>query len=287
MRRTLVCLALACLASPAAAQRTDTRLEVGATGTLRIDSQRGTIRIRGGAGRELHVLATHDARTRVDVRRAESGARIEVEQRSGAGVDFEIVVPRGWAVNVDGLQTSVTIEDTEGDVDVENVGGSIVVRGVRTARLETVHGSVEVSDVRGSVHAESVNQAIRISNVVGDVTAESVNGAVLLTGINAGAVDASSVNGRIEFTGSIADRGSYTFDTHQGDVIVNVPAATNADVSVATHNGSIEADFPVQVRGDVTRRGELRFQIGRGGAVLRAESFNGAIRIRRADGRTR
>jgi DUF4097 and DUF4098 domain-containing protein YvlB len=156
---------------------------------------------------------------------------------------------------------------------------------VAAAHLENVNGEIMLRNARGSVNVESVNKSINIDDVVGDVTAESVNGAVLLAGIDASIVRASSVSGRIQFAGRIRQGGTYSFDTHNGDVTVTLPAGAGADVKVATHSGSIEADFPVQLRTDAGRSGELGFTIGRGGAQLRIESFNGAIRIINADRR--
>jgi DUF4097 and DUF4098 domain-containing protein YvlB len=89
----------------------------------------------------------------------------------------------------------------------------------------------------------------------------------------------------VQFSGPIHSGGTYVFITHNGDVTLTVPPTTAAEVTVATHGGSIEADFPVQVRGDMTRRGELSFRLGDGSARIRIESFSGAIRLRRADRR--
>ena len=79
----------------------------------------------------------------------------------------------------------------------------------------------------------------------GDVVIEGVNGAIVLTNIDGSTVRTSTVNGRVEFQGRIRQGGRYEFDTHNGDITVTVPGDASASVTVATHEGSVEADFPV------------------------------------------
>lgn len=274
-------------AAPLSAQRTDTTFAVGASGTLRLDSHSGSVLVRGWDQQRVRVRATHGSRDFIEIRGSANVVRVEADARRGMprDVDYEIDVPRGWNLNIDGHDTPIVVEDTRGDVNAENLSGNVIVNGVRGARLETVHGEITLRGARGNVNVENVNEGISVEDVVGEVRAETVNGGIALLGIDGATVRAETVNGRVQFTGRIHDGGTYSFVTHQGDVTVSIPANTNADVSVATFGGSVEADFPVQVRGDISRRGELSFTIGRGGTSVRAESFNGAIRILRADSR--
>jgi DUF4097 and DUF4098 domain-containing protein YvlB len=283
-----ILLAAGLLALPAAAQQnTDTTFAVERNGTLRLDNHQGRVLVRGWTESRMRIRAIHPARVHVEVRRTATAVRVEGEASRGParGIDYEIDVPRGWNVHIDGHSTSIVIQETGGNLVASTVNGDIIVRGVAAANLENVNGEIMLRNARGNVNVETVNKGISIDDVVGDVAAESVNGAVSLTAIDASNVQASSVSGRIQFAGRIRQGGKYTFDTHNGDVTVTLPVGAGADVKVATHSGSIEADFPVQLRSESGRSGELGFQIGRGGAQLRIESFNGAIRILNADRR--
>jgi DUF4097 and DUF4098 domain-containing protein YvlB len=277
-----ILLAAGLLAAPAAAQqRTDTTFAVDRTGTLRLDNYDGRVLVRGWNEARLRVRAVHPARVEIDVRRSASAVHVEAESDRGParGVEYEIDVPRGWNVHIDGHSVSVVVQEIGGNLVASTVNGDIIARGVAEAHLDNVNGEIMLRNARGSVHVETVNKSINIDDIVGDVNAESVNGAVLMAGIDAAIVTATSVSGRIQFAGRVRAGGTYSFDTHNGDVTVTLPAGTGADVHVATHSGSIEADFPVQLRTDAGRSGELGFTIGRGGAQLNIESFNGAIRI--------
>lgn len=290
MTPALLLAALLAAPWPAFAQvRTDTSFAVGASGTIRIETHHGNVRVRGADERRVRVQASHPSRVDVDIRMSGNMLRVDAENPRGLArdVDYDIVVPRGWGVRVDGHDLPIVIENTGGDVVASNFAGDLIVSDVASARLETVNGVVMLRGARGDVRVETVNDGARISDVVGNVTVEGVNGSIGLAGIDGATVKATTVNGRVQFQGRIREGGDYAFATHNGDVTVTVPGDASASVTVATHQGSVEADFPVSVRGDISRRGELQFRIGAGSATLRVESFSGAIRILRADGRTR
>jgi DUF4097 and DUF4098 domain-containing protein YvlB len=250
---------------------------------MRVDNHQGSVTVRSWDRSEMRVTAVHANRIRVRIRRTETGIRIEGEARQGPahGIDYEITVPRAWGVSIDGVYCEVQLQDLDGDVTVDNVQGDIIVRGGRGRfDLESVEGSIIVSGVRGRVNAEAVNQSIRVSDVTGNVIADAVNGGIQLTGIQADSVDAESVNGGIQYDGALRDAGRYRFSTHNGAVRVAVPAGTNANVTVATHSGNVETDFPVHIS-QAIGNGRLTFVIGNGGARLSIESFAGNIRLYR------
>lgn len=269
--------------APLAAQvRTDTTFTVGSMGTLRLETHEGSILVRGGEDGRIRLRVSHPAGIELEMRATDGGVRVEAETRRGVarGVEYEVTIPRGWNVNAEAHSAPIVIEDTRGAVTAENVQGAITLTGIGGARVESVGGAVTVRDATGDLNIETVNEGVRIDGVTGDVVVETVNGAILLANTDGSTVRATTVNGRIEFQGRIRPGGRYEMDTHNGDITVHVPAGAGASVTVATHQGSVEADFPVAVRG--SRRGELEFDIGDGGARLGLESFNGRIRILRA-----
>ena len=266
-------------------ERTDTSFAVAERGTLTLENYRGRVVVRGAEDNRVHVRATHSAQTRVNVRHSTGSVRIDEAIRSGGPreVRYEITVPHGWEVRLTGHRTGIVIDGTRAAVRVSTNGGDITVRDVGAASLMSINGEIMLTGARGDVRAEAVNDGIQISDVRGDVEASTVNGSITLGAIDGSRVHGVTVNGRVQFTGVIRPGGDYSFDTHNGDVTLTLAADVGADVTVATHGGNVEADFPVQVRGDVQRSGVLRFTLGNGGARLHAQSFNGAIRLIRAD----
>lgn len=287
MEAVLVLLVLGGLAAPVhAQQQTDTTFAVDARGQLRLDNHQGAIRIRSWDRAAMRVAAVHASGIRIDIRRSASVVRIEGEAVRGPahGIDYDITVPRAFAVRIDGVYCDVVVQDVDGDIVVDNVQGDIIVRGGGgRLDLESVDGEISVTGARGLLRAENVNSGIRVADHAGNVFAESVNGAIQLEGIEADSVRAESVNGNILYRGALRDRGRYRFSTHNGNIGLTVPPSINATVRVSTHSGSIETDFPVQVQGGVGG-GRLSFTIGNGGARLDIESFNGTIRLSRPNG---
>ena len=174
----------------------------------------------------------------------------------------------------------MSVEDSDGQIDVETVDGSITIVGGRgSITAETVSGEIDIEGADGVIEANSVAQSIRISNSSGEIYAETVGGSIILEGLSATIVEAGSVGGRVSFDGIIVDGGEYFFSSHGGSVTVTIPEASNASVSFASTHGTISSDFPGTP--EFERGARNRFTIGSGGANIEAETFGGRIVFRR------
>jgi DUF4097 and DUF4098 domain-containing protein YvlB len=103
---------------------------------------------------------------------------------------------------------------------------------------------------------------------------------VTMSGIRSASTRATTMNGDIEYDGTIRDNGRYVFSTHNGDLAVSVPPNANTTVSVSTYHGEFESDFPVRLTGTGQDR-QFTFTLGSGSARIELESFNGEIRLYR------
>ena len=117
-------------------------------------------------------------------------------------------------------------------------------------------------------------------------------------------MDLHSVNGRVEASGAVAPvtaktvnsqlriryadkpkSGEHTFETVNGSVRVYLPASVAGRFHAGSVNGSIEADFPLQV----TKAGfgpsrSLDGELGNGGdANFSFKTVNGSIDIRSSE----
>jgi DUF4097 and DUF4098 domain-containing protein YvlB len=213
--------------------------------------------------------------------RVRSGTvRIEAEARRGvpARVEYQLTVPRGFGVGLEGVNMPVTVHDVAGAVRVSNVQGAVHVRGTTgVLAIESVGGTITVENTRGTVEVSTVNQGIRLSDVRGRVNADAVNGSITMRGIDASHVEASTVNGEISYVGSYQDGGHYYFGAHNGRVTVAVPERVNATLNVSSRTGRVDAGFPVNV-GSV-RDGRFSATFGTGSATIEVESFNGTVRL--------
>lgn len=250
---------------------------------LSVENFRGEVTVEVWDRDEVRVRADLDDRQALDATR--SGATVRVRTRAingGPGeAEFDITIPRWMAIQVSGNQVDVRIEGTEGEIEVETVGGDVTVDGGRDLiAVRSIQGEVMIRNAQGRVEALSVNEDIELDNVSGELYVETTNGDVTLTGIQSARARATTVNGDITYSGPIMDDGRYAFSTHNGDLDVSVGEEANVTVAVSTFHGEFESDFPVRLTG-TTRDREFNFTLGSGRAQLELESFNGEIRLRR------
>ncbi|MDA0203838.1 MAG: hypothetical protein O3A53_04655 [Acidobacteria bacterium] len=167
---------------------------------------------------------------------------------SGEKVEVDTKLPKGW-----------------------NRSGSVSYRITLPASVKldarTVNGSVSVDGVSGRMDLHSVNGRVEASGAVAPVTAKTVNSQL-----------------RIRY----ADKpksGEHTFETVNGSVRVYLPASVAGRFHAGSVNGSIEADFPLQV----TKAGfgpsrSLDGELGNGGdANFSFKTVNGSIDIRSSE----
>lgn len=272
---------LATLASLSLAQQTDTAVAVQQGTRLRVDNFGGSVVIRAGSDNRVRVRADHASRDHIIVEPHGSSLEIKAESRRGPpqSVDFDITVPKWMSVSVNGVYTDASVEGTEGDITLETVQGEVSsVGGKGFISLQSVEGSVTIRGARGRVEANSVNESIDIEDVVGDLTVETVNGDISMNRIDAQSVSATTVNGDIDYDGTIKNDGRYSFASHNGDVSVSVPQNANLTVSVSTYQGEFESCFPITVQ-QIKPKHRFSFTMGSGGGHLEVESFQGDIRL--------
>ncbi len=264
-------------------QQTDTTVTVRPNARLELENFGGSISVKTWERNQVRVHATHGRRDWVEVSATPSIVRIEANSKIGMAhtVDYEITVPASMSVDLSGTYTSIEVQGVQGEIACETVKGDVIVTGGSgRIRLESVEGKIVLNNARGRVDASTVNQGVHLTDVIGDVTVETVNGAIVLERVQAGAVDAATVNGTIVYDGTLRDGGDYVLSTHNGGIWVVVPNNANATVSVSTFNGKLDSSFNVNVK-EMANRKRFNFVIGNGSARLDLETFGGDVRLRR------
>ncbi|MCI0436446.1 MAG: DUF4097 family beta strand repeat-containing protein [Gemmatimonadetes bacterium] len=268
-------------------QQTDTTFAVRTGGTLHIENHQGAVVVRSWDRDAVRLRANHDA---IRIRTDRSGgtasdAHIDTDHRRARGmptIRYELTVPREFNLQIEGVNLEIDIADLQGSVDAETVNGTVTVSGVAGAiHIESIQGRITVGSSRGTLNAEGANEGINVDGFNGNVEVSTLNGSLVLRNITARMVDAETVNGRVEYSGSLQDDGRYMLSTHNGEVVLWVPEGTNAAVNIETYAGSVDTEFPVEMRR--AGRNEVSFALGNGrGARVSIESFGGPVRIRRS-----
>lgn len=308
----LLALASLMLAAPVVAgSRIERELEIAPGGSFTLDTDGGSVRVTGGSGSAARVVITSD---RDDIEElydlafhAEGGdVRIDVEKRRkgtswfgwtrGAGLHFEIEVPRRVELNIDTAGGSITADDIhgsvlldtsggaitarsiEGDLDADTSGGSITVEDVKGhVRADTSGGGIEIANVQGSVTADTSGGGIRIDEVGGDVRADTSGGPIRVRGAG-GRVQADTSGGGVQVSFRLGNDRGGSLSSSGGGVTVELDPSVSLDIDASSSGGPVICDLPVTVRGRISKS-NLQGQLGSGGAVLRLRSSGGSIRI--------
>ena len=224
---------------------------IAAGKAIEIKGINGKIEASAASGKQVQVVATKSSRS-------SDGSSVQIETIEHAdGVTICAVYPSdspneckpgaGDRINRD--------NDVEVDFTVQ------VPAGVRFIGRD-INGNIEVNSIDGNVEAYTVNGQVQVSTT--------------------GLVQAKTVNGSIEVSmGRSEWQDDLTFETINGDITIELPYNTSADVRAETLNGGISSDFPMTVSGGFGSR-RLNGTIGNGGGDLRLTTVNGSIRLRRS-----
>lgn len=230
---------------------------------LYIDNMRGYIHVTGGAGREIRVTIHKESRARTQsaLDDAKREARLDISQQ-GNSVRFYDDGP--WRHHDRG-------EDYYGyhvnyDYDVEVPGGTEL-------DLHGFNDKIEVKGTDGPFDVHGFNGGIDMQDITGSGTVQTFNGSM-----------------KVAFRSNPA-HDSY-FKTFNGEIDIYFKPDFNADLHFKTFHGGVFSDFdvaplPVTVaagqnlnaRNVYRSNGGGAARVGKGGAALRFETFNGSIRL--------
>ncbi len=282
----LVFAAALAIESPAAqaapqapAPASDQTVDVARGTRLTVENQAGEVVMRVWNRDAVRVVARHGTRARVNLRQTDGVLFINNRGTLGA-VDYEISVPSWMPVKVSGHYNYIELNGMGADVTAENVRGDIEIKGGRGfVTAKSIEGSIKISGTQGKVTAITVNDDLTVENASGELIVESTNGNLTMTGIQASAVSAATVNGRIIYGGSLVDKGRYQFTTHNGRIELRIQQNPNATFYVRTYSGSFRQALSLKPQGE-PRSGRRNTYIGgNGSAQVELESFNGSVRI--------
>jgi DUF4097 and DUF4098 domain-containing protein YvlB len=280
---------LALAARPAAAQqKVEAQRSASMDALVEIENPAGSIRVIGWDRGEVSVsgeLGT--GASGLDF--TGSGKRIRVgvdTERNPHGVtsDLEIHVPARARLQIESFAGSITVSDVSGTVAAETVNGSISITGqAKEISAESVNGSVDVSGASTHTKAESVNGSVTVKGASGELDASTVNGRLSVTGGTFEHGHVETVSGSLSFEGELTANANLEAETVSGSVTIVLPASVAADFSISTFSGSVDNAFgPPANRVHVhTPEQEVEFSTGGGGASVSVHTLSGSITLRR------
>jgi DUF4097 and DUF4098 domain-containing protein YvlB len=268
-----------------AAGALDTTVAFDARGSVTVTCPGGAVIVTGADRNEIRVRARTDNGA---IRFTSNGTRAILEPAAGRRCSdghFEITVPAGARVSATSWSGSVELRGVHGDADVHTQSADIAVHDAG-ARLdvESLSGNVTVQGVKSDAAIHTVSGDIDLSGARGDLEIETVSGDLQLRDVVARQVRTHTTSGDIQFIGQILADGRYEFNTHSGEIGLQLPADVGAQLNVSTFSGGIDSDFPITLRAGEHGIGsaqakQLSFTLGKGSARIIAETFSGDITL--------
>lgn len=257
--KTFLSLALVAItALPAAGQTRQSADNFDWTGRIpagawiHVKNLNGPISVVAATGDNVEVVGTKHWR-----RGDPSVVHFATETR---GSDVIVCAIWGDGTRCDGRDGNSGRRTRNNDVNVEF--RVMVPRGVKV-EVETVNGDVTVDGATAEVKAGTVNGDLDVSTTGGRVNASNVNG---------------TVRARL---GHIDNDGAMSFDTVNGNVIVEFTGDFGGDIDLETVNGSLNTNFEMTVSGRLDPK-HIRAHIGKpGGPRIKLETVNGNVELRR------
>lgn len=283
---------------PEQTERFSRKAKLGRDGRFTIENISGNITVTGGGGDEVLIEAVK--RTRRDAAQLAS-VHINVEERAGrvdvrtdhtartdsVAVDYTITVPASAAVEAKSVSGNVKVTGVQGAVRAETISGNVT--SASTPKLEyvkSVSGDVELTNA-------SADAELTASNISGNIRARglkargldvgTVSGDIVLGDVSCERLDAKSVSGSVEYTGSLTRAGRYALNVHSGNIRLALSGGIGFAVNANTFSGNIHTDVPLTDSTSTQRRfgpgRSIRGVVGDGSASVTVRTFSGDITI--------
>lgn len=147
--------------------------------------------------------------------------------------------------------------------------------------LRTGDGDIGIGGLKGEMDLHSDDGSETLDGVDGKLRASTGDGPIQAHG-RFDEVDLKTGDGNVEVraaTGSSLPTG-WRLDTGDGNVTLEIPRDTAADVDLHASDGQIDLDMPVTTEGKI-RENEVRGKLNGGGSLLTIRTGDGSIHLRK------
>jgi hypothetical protein len=223
----------------------------------------GSITIHGADVADCNVTATIVARARTDERAMELADQTQVDfERMGQNLVLKIKRPEPL-IN---CSVSVSLDcavPNQVDLKLISHNGAVTLTNIKGRLDATTHnGKVTADQVTGAVKLQTHNGGISCKEISGDAQLETHNGGV-----------------DVDYSQTAEPVCDISVVTHNGSIDLTTPHNFSAQINVSTHNGSINTQMPITVTGTINRN-TINGTIGAGQGKLFLETHNGSIKMR-------
>jgi DUF4097 and DUF4098 domain-containing protein YvlB len=223
----------------------------------------GSITIKGADVTDCNVIATVVGRARTEQEAMEVVEQTQVGfERSDEDLILKIKRPQYMVNRSVGVSLDCVVPD---HIDL---------------KLVSHNGALKINNITGQIDATTHNGAATARNVSGQVNLNTHNGRVECEEIS-GDAQLKTHNGgvKVHYSEAAESECDISIVTHNGSIELEAPQNYSAQFEASTHNGSINTDLPITVIGKVDKN-HLKGTIGDGRGKLHLETHNGSIKLR-------
>jgi hypothetical protein len=271
-------------------------------GTLKVDTDTGSIEVRGTSSRivEIEVLRNVKTNNHKTAQRILDNFHIDFEQRGNdiyvtgdrqrkanfwdniwnrLHVKYIIHVPEVYNIDLRTSGGSISVEVIEGEVNVRTSGGSLNLDDISGPVWgKTSGGSIQVGHVNGDVDIDTSGGSIKIDRARGNVKAHTSGGGITVNEVM-GSINADTSGGSIKAHISQQPDSNCRLTTSGGGISVYLARDIAVDLDASTSGGSVHTEFPVTIQGKIDKR-KLKSKINGGGPLLYLRTSGGSIYIK-------
>ena len=185
--------------------------------------------------------------------------------------DCLVRVPQGAKVQVGSIHGDGHAKNLEGDLNIGEVNGSLVLRNVAATQVGAVHGELSVREVDGELRVSQVNGQADVREVHGGCWLQEVNGHMDLRNIEGDLQASAGGNARIRLDSMTGN--DYRL-TSGGNMHCAIPDDANLKLKLSSSAELIKVRLPEISK--AYRQGQVELQTGSGEAAMEI-SAGGAL----------
>jgi putative adhesin len=257
-------------------ERTTKVIRLGTDGSLALGNIAGDIAVTRGGGSDatIEIVKTARGRTAEDAKEQLALVPVEVVERNGraevkthypsgndrnnrrninVSVTYTVTAPAGTRLSIDSISGSIRVSDIKGDINANSISGDVRIAGAgRIGTAKTISGTVEISETQadGPVAGSSVSGDVVFRRVTARrIDGGSVSGNIKLDDVQCERVSAQTTSGNVSFSGPLARSGRYELKSFSGEVRLFLSGNTGFEVDANSFSGEVRADLPITLRG--------------------------------------
>jgi DUF4097 and DUF4098 domain-containing protein YvlB len=172
-------------------------------------------------------------------------------------VAYNVTAPAGTRLTVNSISGSIKVSEIKGDLSANSISGTVrITNAGRVSAAKSISGDVEIIETQtdGAIEANSISGGVTLRKVSARrIDVGSVSGAIAVQDVTSDRVAGHSISGGVDFSGPLAKGGRYEFNSHSGDVHVALSGSTGFEVDANSFSGNIRSDVPLKIGGNDDR----------------------------------